>query len=226
MSLPDVKNHLDRFCKSTNAVETFGRFHEFEEAFFKSANSIFLFDTFYEQQFVHLVHTNGKDDYVKPIFEKYTQAFERATNGAEYKDYLLLHRPLISDATNLDSYFPRMIVTQYESRSPRIKSLTSVRFCGNFANTNYHHLSVTLEIVNTMTNTVAKSVTLPFLDASLALNYRLAHPKIMETCPGSLFKHDDYESWIFLDSEYLLTIKSSFDASSKIFTYKIFINNV
>ena len=94
MSLPDVKNHLDRFCKSTNVTETFGRFHEFEGAFFKSANSIFLFDTFYEQQFVHLVHTNGKDNYVTPIFERYTQAFERATNGAEYKNYLLLHRPL------------------------------------------------------------------------------------------------------------------------------------
>ena len=138
MSMTDVKSHLNRFCFSTNALEIFGQYHQFHGSFFKSANSIFLFDDVYEQQFVHLVNDNGRDDYVKPIFENYRSAHERADNGYEYKDYLLLHRPLMLDASSkiknnsklwtslklffchiidLEDYLPRMLVTQYEANS-------------------------------------------------------------------------------------------------------------
>ena len=102
----------------------------------------------------------------------------------------------------------------------------AIAVAGNFADTQFHLLSVTFEIINAQTDRVAVEKTLHFIEAASANYYRLDFPKIMETTNGSLFTHLNHEDWIFIDFDFLRNIKLSTDPTSKLFSFHANINNV
>ena len=70
-------------------------------------------------------------------------------------------------------FLPRVLVKEYHSRNQRVKSLLAIAVAGNFADTQFHLLSVTFEIINAQTDRVAVEKTLHFIEAASANYYRL-----------------------------------------------------
>ena len=56
-------------------------------------------------------------------------------------------------------------------RNPRVKSLVALAFAGNFIDTQYQNLSVTIKIVNSLKNEIAIEKTMHFIEASSANYY-------------------------------------------------------
>ena len=111
----------------------------------------------------------------------------------------------------LEQFKIRMLVSQYESQNPRIKSKTAVRFAGDFFDCNFEHLSITLDIIDSNTNLIALSHTLKFLDATSPYCSTLETPTVMERLAYEAFTHDSLPHFVYFDNDFLRNNSTSQD---------------